>query len=444
LKIKRYVVRDMQEAVRLIKQDLGPEAVIVSSYRVPAKGLVGFFMPRLLEVTAALDEPHETNLRLKKTTAKIVAAGHTAGRQIGSGECYQWQQLVPVAAGNRASRQSSPAAPTPVKQQGYGDRTLYLTGGGYGAGQPEDPPDGGRAESPDDGEREVQLGAERRSLFEMIVNKHIEAGQGEEPVFNWRRALIKMDVDEKIVDSLLSNLGSELSQPGDEYEKACLNLKKQVVRLLEPAYNSTAKARVMTFVGPTGVGKTTTLAKLATKYILNEHKKVALVAVQAYRLGAMEQLQAYGDFLGIPVEVVMTPAELARVLENHSDKDYIFVDTAGRSPRNNWQLLELKSFLDAVNEPQDIFLVLSLTTKNQDLSKIAYEFQKIKCSKIIFTKLDETETFGSILNLVFAYGMPVAYLANGQGIPDCISEAKPRVIAELLFRGVDPDEVMAT
>lgn len=421
MKIKRYVVREMQEAIRLIKQDLGPEAVIVSSYRVPSKGLAGFFMPRLLEVTAALDEPHEINLRLKRAPAQLA-----------------------VTAGDTANSQSSPAMALPYKQQGHGERTLYLTSGRYGARRPENPANSQLAGGPDPGGREVPQGAERRSLFEMIVNKEIEAGQGGDPVFKWREALIKMDVDENIVERLLSDLDSELSQSGSESENVYLNIKRQIIRLLEPAYNSTEKTRVLTFVGPTGVGKTTTLAKLATKFSLNEYKKIALVAVQTYRLGAMEQLQAYGDFLGIPVEVVMTPAELARVLKSHSDKDYILVDTAGRSARNNGQLLELKSFLDAVEEPQDIFLVLSLTTKNRDLSKIAFEFQKIKCSKIIFTKLDETETYGSILNLISAYSIPVAYLADGQGIPDCISEAKPRSIAELLFRGVDPDEVMAT
>jgi len=425
LKIKRYVVREMQEAIRLIKQDLGPEAVIVSSYRVPSKGLAGFFTPKLLEVTAALDEPHEINLRLKRAPAQLTAA-----------------------AGNTADRQIHPAAPLPLKQQGHGGRTLYLTGGGYGAKQQGNPVNGRPAGEPganaDTGVRFVRPGHERGNLFEMIVNKEIGASRGEDLVINWREALLKMDVDENIVDSLLSDLGSESSQPGAESENAYLHIKRQIIRLLEPAYIQAPKARVLTFVGPTGVGKTTTLAKLATKLSLDEQKKIALVAVQTYRLGAMEQLQVYGDFLGIPVEVVMTPAELGRVLENHADKDYILVDTAGRSARNNGQLLELKSFLNAVGEPQDIFLVLSLTTKNRDLNKIVYEFQRIKCSKIIFTKLDETETFGSVLNVVNNYGMPVAYLADGQGIPDCISEAKPRSIAELLFRGVDPDETMAT
>jgi len=419
LKIKRYVVREMQEAIRLIKQDMGPEAVIVSSYRVPAKGLAGFFLPRLLEVTAAVDETPEVNLNLNSPPAQMV-----------------------VAAGDT---NNPPGALPAGEPQGRPNSKLYLAGGrtGYksdlGYEQVE--------EDPVVEKQEARPGGEGRGLFEMMVSKQIEASLSRDPAFRWRRALLDMDLEENVVESLLSDLGGKLSRlegGGAESESIFLDIKKKAVHLLEPAYSMTEKARVLTFVGPTGVGKTTTLAKLATMFSINDHKKIALVAVHTYRLGAVEQLQAYGDFLGVPVEVVMTPAELARVLESHSDKDHIFIDTDGRSARNTGQVLELKSFLDVVEEPQDIFLVLSLTTKNRDLNRIAQEFLKIKYSKIIFTKLDETETLGSILNLVCTFGIPVAYLADGRGIPDGISEAGPKSIAKLLFRGVDPDEIMAT
>ncbi|OPX86143.1 MAG: Flagellar biosynthesis protein FlhF [Pelotomaculum sp. PtaB.Bin013] len=421
MKIKRYVVREMQEAIRLIKQDLGPDAVIVSSYKVPAKGIAGFFMPRLLEVTAALDEPHEINLRLKRVPAQLaMTAGNAAHRHIGS------------------------SAPLSLKQHGHGERTLCLAGGGHSAKQQEEPAKRLIAGGTDAGGWDGRQGVERRSLFEMIVNKEIEGGQEKDLPDRWRKALLNMDLQADIVESLLTNISDKLYQPGDKSESVFLNIRKQIVHLLEPAYKPVEKARVLTFVGPTGVGKTTTLAKLATRFSLNDRKKIALVAVHTYRLGDVEQLQAYGNFLNTPVQIVMTPAELGKVVENNADKDYIFIDTAGRSARNTGQVLELKSFLDAVQEPQDVFLVLSSTTKNRDLNKIANEFLRIKFSKLIFTKLDETETLGSILNLVCTLGMPVAYLADGQGIPDSICEAKPNNIAELLFRGVDPDEIIAT
>lgn len=436
MKIKRYVVREMQEAIRLIKQDLGPEAVIVSSYKVPAKGLIGLFSPRLLEVTAALDESPEIKLSVDCPPVQMaVGAGNVAERQVGS------------------ARSQARALPAGRQTDHSRVRSLYLAGGGRKEGpagpgilspQQEELITGPSARgsfAEDPGNRR---GGEAGCLFEMMVNKHVEAGLHGDPVLRWRKTLLDLDVQENIVEHLLSALSSAQDSSSKTQQHIYINLLKQVVHLLEPAYRSRECPRVLTFVGPSGVGKTTTLAKLATRFSLYDHKKIALVAVYTYRIGAVEQLQAYGDFLGIPVEVVMTPAELAKVLESHCDKDYILIDTAGRSAQNAGQVLELKGFLDAVEEPQDVFLVLSSATKNRDLTKTAYEFRRIGYSKLIFTKVDETETHGSILNLVCALGAPVAYLADGQGIPDDISEAGPKKIAKLLFRGVDPDEVMAT
>jgi flagellar biosynthesis protein FlhF len=286
-------------------------------------------------------------------------------------------------------------------------------------------------------------GEEKSCLFDTMVSKNVNASLLGDPVLIWRKRLLDMDVQENVVERLLSYPGNEQYLTDTNYHDLYINLHKQIAHLLEPAYSSSEYARVLTFIGPTGVGKTSTLAKLATRFSLYHHKKVALVTIYTYRIGAVEQLQAYGAFLGIPVEVVMPPAELAKVLESHSDKDYIFIDTVGRSADNVEQLLELKGFLDVVRERQDIFLVLSLTTKNRDLNRIVSEFLRTGYTKLIFTKVDETETCGAILNLIFALGLPVAYLANGQGIPDDINEAGPKKIARLLLSGVDPDEIMA-
>lgn len=432
MKIKRYVVKEMQEAIRLIRQDLGPEAVIVSSYKVPARGLAGLFAPRLLEVTAALDSSPEVELLVDCPPAQMaVGAGRTAERQIGpargpvrallaggQGDCSGG--ALPGLTGN--SRHGSPSG------AGLLSREKEETGAGPAL------PAAGKKER-----REEEV----RCLFEMMVNREMEEGVGGEPASVWRQKLLDLDIQGKIVDRLLSEVGVEEPPADQAHQYFYLGLIRQVSRLLEPVYRTGNGARVLSFIGPPGVGKTTTLAKLAAKASLYQHKRVALVTVYTYRIGAMDQLQAYGDFLGIPVEVVMTPAELAGVLEKHTDKDYIFIDTNGRSPRKAGQILELKGFLDVVREPQEVFLVLDSAMKNRDLARNAGEFQKAGFTKLIFTKLDETETLGSILNLVNALGVPAAYLANGQGVPDDIIEACPRTIAKLLFRGVDPDEVVA-
>jgi flagellar biosynthesis protein FlhF len=398
--------------------------------------LTGIFSPRLLEVTAALDESPEIKLSVGRPTARM-AVGESSRPEKQIGPAKYPAGALPAGGQENLSR----------------PRTLYLAGGRRRSGSNGQ----GRRSMLQDEELTAGSGlvpglpAENRAelqkfredgLFEMMVDQQVKAGLKGDPVLRWRKALLDMDVQESLVEHLLSLVTSE--QNAKDSNHIYINLLQQVIHLLEPAYRSMERARVLTFVGPAGVGKTTTLAKLATRFSLYEHKKVAMVAVYSYRIGAFEQLRSYGDFLGIPVEVVMTPAELVRVLKNHSDKDYILIDTAGRSALQDGQVLELKGFLDAVEEPQDIFLVLSSATKNRDLIRIARGFRRVGCYKLIFTKLDETETHGSILNLVCALGAPVSYLAHGQGIPDDISEAGPKKIAKLLFRGVDPDEFVST
>lgn len=435
MKIKRYLVREMQEAIRMIKQDLGPEAVIVSSYKVPGKGLIGLFSPRLLEVTAVLDENPEIKLTAGYPPAQMaVTAGDISEREIAPAK----SPAAALPAGKR-SDQSSP-------------RGLYLFD--------DDSED--EFNDPDLLSRELkeELTADARTnrltkksqarpegeggrLFETMVNKQIKAGLNGDPGRRWRKILLNMDIQESIVDCLLT-LCDEQNQHEYNHELIYFSLIKNIADLLEVAYSSNNSSRILTFVGPPGVGKTTTLAKLATRFSIYENKKIALVAVCSYRMGVADQLKAYGNFLNIPVEVAMTPAELIKALGKHADKDLILIDTAGRSARNAGEMLELKGFLDAVREPHDIFLVLSITVKNRDLVKTAHEFRRVGYSKFIFTQIDETETHGSILNLVCDTGAPVAYLSDGQRIPDDISEANPKRIAKLLFRGVDPDEIMVT
>ena len=426
----------MQEAIRLIKQDLGPEALIVSSYKVMAKGLLGFFSPRLLEVTAALDDNPEIKFNINNPPAQLTGeSGNAVEKLIGPSKVKTKALLTGKHTYRSYLDNDKLLVANEQKESSEGKGPLYVRQEGVTTGP--------STESLFIENMVDRREREKRSIFDTMVGSYAGAGLPSDTVPRWRKTLRDMDVQENIVEYLVTILENELNSPDTNYHDLHINLYKHIANLLMPAYRTKEYARVMTFIGPAGVGKTTTLAKLATRFSLNDHKKVALVTVNTYRIGAVEQLQAYGDFLGIPVEVVMTPAELTKVLERHSDKDYIFIDTVGRSAHNAGQLLELKGFLDAVEECQDIFLVLSLATKNRDLNAITSEFRKIGYSKLIFTKVDETETHGAILNLICSLGLPAAYLANGQGVPDDISEAGPKKIAKLLLSGVDPDEIMA-
>jgi len=203
-------------------------------------------------------------------------------------------------------------------------------------------------------------------------------------------------------------------------------------------YRKNKKKRIIALVGPTGVGKTTTIAKLAAKFSILEKKKVALVTIDTYRVAAVEQLKTYADLLAVPMETASTPKQLQEALLKYEDNDLILVDTAGRSPLDKIAMAELKSFLSICPEIE-IFLVLCATTKQTDLWEIIARFSHLPIKQLIFTKLDETLRYGVILNVVSGVRKGLVYVTTGQDVPDDIEVADPIKLAQLILQ-VNNDE----
>jgi flagellar biosynthesis protein FlhF len=199
---------------------------------------------------------------------------------------------------------------------------------------------------------------------------------------------------------------------------------------------------VIALVGPTGVGKTTTLAKLAAHHRVAAGRSVAIVSIDTYRIAAVEQLKRYADIIGVPCEVALTPADLGRALERYRDADFIFLDTTGRSPRDGLGIGEIRSFLSVARRellsavrPMETHLVLSVTAKGDDLLETARRFAPLEPDRLTFTKIDETQSYGHLLNVSVLTDLPVAYLTTGQEVPDDIEEAGPERIAQLVVFG---------
>jgi flagellar biosynthesis protein FlhF len=378
MKIKRFTTRDMQEAVALIKHDMGPEAVIISSRWVRGRGLLGFMAPQL-EVTAALDE--------------------------------QPPDKVPSA-------HQTPAGLTPKED-------LFITAA----------PDGVQT----DHVQEVSL---RRELLEvkefltLLSRKGCEPVDGEDPGRLGRHMISQLEIKEGIVAELISGLEEESARGCFSHDGAAGTvLVDRITRMVEPVYKDNPVAHTSIFIGPTGVGKTTTMAKLAAQFNLFHRKEVALITIDTYRIGAVEQLRTYAEIIDVPLEVALTPTELKQILAGHKHADHILIDTAGRPSGNLRQVLELKGFIEVIPKPCDIFLVLGCNTKYRDILRASEDFKRLGYNKLIFTKLDETEAFGSLLNLVCDVRLPVVYVTNGQSVPDDIEELQPRKLAELLLKG---------
>lgn len=366
MKIKRYLARDMQEAYLAIRRDLGPDAVIVATHKVRQPGLMGFFLPPRLEVTAALDT--------------------VSGNRKNQGNGWDYRET-----------------PARVKE----DLQISVEGA-------------------------YLSGIERlqREIGEIkaAINRLTENGNCEGTNLAWQQArLLEQELDKEIVDYLIAGIVDNC-----ETEVIGEIICARLARLLADKVAGEPHQRVQIFIGPTGVGKTTTLAKLAARYSLYQEQKVGLVTLDTYRIGAVDQLRTYADILTLPLEIAMTPREFKEALERLKNCDVVLVDTAGRPPDNKPMLAEIKGFIDAVAE-KDVYLVLSSPNRCQDLLRAVERYKCLNFNRLIFTKLDETICPGVIVTVTAAAGVPIRYITTGQDVPEDLELADPVVLARRIW-----------
>jgi flagellar biosynthesis protein FlhF len=247
----------------------------------------------------------------------------------------------------------------------------------------------------------------------------------------WQRRLEGHDLHPLLVEELVGEIAENLQEEVRLPDKIIsLILRKGLRQRLKTAPEKGAAIQV--FVGPTGVGKSTTLAKLAARYALYQGEKVGIITIDHYRIGAIEQMRTYSDITGLPLEVVMSPKELRSAVEKFSGCQRILIDTAGRSSRNMPHIKELAGYIQKL-PPCEIFLVISATTKRQDLQLISENFRPLAYNRIIYTKVDETNSYGILLNGSYLTDMPVIYMTNGQSVPDDICLADIETMSSLIL-----------
>ncbi len=257
-----------------------------------------------------------------------------------------------------------------------------------------------------------------------------------EAVFRAFTDLIEAEVDEAIVRDWIDEVRRE-ADVRTVTDPALV--KVRVVELLEneikvagPIVTEAGKCRLVALVGPTGVGKTTTIAKLAANYRLREKRRVGLITVDTYRVAAVEQLRTYADIIDLPMEVVATPREMREAVARMSHLDLVLMDTAGRSPRDEVKIQELKSMLSEA-EPDEVHLVLSSAAGAKSLIGTAEKFADVGTTAMVLTKLDEAHSLGHLVSLVRDCRLPVSYLTDGQNVPDDIQVAECGAVAEMLL-----------
>ena len=252
-------------------------------------------------------------------------------------------------------------------------------------------------------------------------------------------ALLKNEVDERYINGFLDEV-RQTESISSELDIVLPNVYQKLVLKFgvpSPISLGKKKPKVVFFIGPTGVGKTTTIAKIASRFKVEMDKKVALVTSDTYRIAATDQLRTYAGYLDIPLYIVYGPDELKMAVDNYGDYDLILVDTAGFSHKNKQQRDGLRDLLEGITGKveTEIFLVLSATTKYRDLLKIVETYAQFTDYKIIFTKLDETDCYGNLLNIRLHTGADMSYLTTGQNVPQDIEVFNAQKIVKQLLGG---------
>lgn len=403
--IKKFTGKTEAEATEAAKKELGNGLVIMNVREVKKKGLFSFLSPKKIEVTAALEDetplkPAANNIRhvedMETGTAKTLSARNSTEsleKRLDSLQTLLESQLNSRQAGSD-------------KEKTEDAKELQ----------------GSEAEQGVEKQEEETQNSEQDKFIRLLYNK-----------------MLDNEMDEKYVNSILED-ASKTKKADLPFDYLLANIYQKMVLKFGKSEGITPSEdgpKIVWFIGPTGVGKTTTIAKLAGKYCVEDKKKVALLTADTYRIAAAEQLRTYANILETPFRVIYTPEEMQTAVDDYWDCDYIFIDTAGRSHQNEEQLEKTKEMVDGLKKPEDyqVFLVLSATTKYKDLQKIADCYGKIAKFELVFTKLDETEAVGNLLNMKLYTGASIAYVTCGQNVPDDMEVFDPQKTVKQILGG---------
>ena len=443
--IKKFQGNTETEAITKARDELGKDAVVMNVKTIKPRGIMKLFKPQVVEVTAALEEnnqkPVDSAQMIRESAAairNIVApqqeqeTGEKAVRSSGFPPSPSPAFSPTPAPSPAPSAATAPARPEPLVRNDAADsakgkaleenleRLQELLRAQIATEEKN-----GTKQAPLPSEPEPRKRQEKNSnlsFIKMIYNTLVENEVDEHYVNLIMNEMENVIHGEMQIDSVLSNLYQKLILKFGRPEEITLNESKPTVVFL---------------IGPTGVGKTTTVAKLASEYIKQHKKKVAFLTADTYRIAATEQLKVYADIMDAPLSVVYSVEDMPSELDRLKYCDLILVDTAGYSHKNSDQQQEIRRLIDSVGDGYDkkVFLVLSATTKYADLKSITDAYKTVSDYTIIFTKLDETSCYGNLLNVKMYSGAPLSYTTNGQNVPGDLEVFNSQRIVKLLLGG---------
>ena len=427
MNVKTFQGPSIAEALAKVKQELGSSAIILHTRSFKRGGMMGLGAKTVIDITAGVN----VNVPQRKKTA-APAAARKRNSDSGSfdsmgGTATAVEELPASRHPLSAYAKTKPAAAPATSSTSFNPSTRELA-----ATVLKEPAFELRNEI-----------SSLRTMVESLLQRTADMGgrRTDLPAHlaNLYMQLIQQQVSEEIAIRVVDDVKAELSQEQITNPNTVRDRLTQKLEQMLPA-NLAAVARPATgigcrsicLIGPTGVGKTTTIAKLAAAFKLRQRQKVGLITIDTYRIAAVDQLRTYANIIGVPLKVVLTPAELAAAMREMSDCDTILIDTAGRSHMDQMKLNELSQFIHAA-KPSEVHLVLSSTTTQESMEAAIEQFSKIRVDQIIFTKLDEAVSFGVLLNVARAASRALSYLTTGQDVPDNIEVGQPRRLAKLIL-----------
>ncbi|MCC6681717.1 MAG: flagellar biosynthesis protein FlhF [Phycisphaeraceae bacterium] len=444
MKLKTFSADTMAQALAKVKREIGADAVILHTRSYKRGGLFGIGARTVVEVTAA------------------------DGRQVGKVNRRKAQNSPRRAALRQASVPVDPptiklpAAPPVMPPIGEVQLAGDLIKRTYAAAKVEIEQRQQQqqlaaavtvAPMPAD---HLQLVEEMRAVKRLVQRAiapstdKVDARQLPDALFDQYRALLEQEVAQEIADEVVHQVRGRLDDEQLEDHEACRAAVLEAVKALLPKSSGLAEAnsaqkakvklgkpRTIALVGPTGVGKTTTIAKLAANFKLRENRRVGLVTLDTYRIAAVEQLRTYAEIIGVPLRIVTSGGELSDAIASMADCDVVLIDTAGRSQRNDQRLNELSQILEKA-APDEVHLVLSSTCTQKVLLEVAERFSIIRTDRVIFTKLDEAVTFGVLVNVLRKVNKQLSYVTTGQEVPHQIEPGDGQRLAQLVLGGEGP------
>ncbi|WP_409299305.1 flagellar biosynthesis protein FlhF [Peribacillus sp. SCS-26] len=387
--MKKFEAPTMALAMKQVRDELGNDAVILNSKVIHTGGILGLFKKRMFEVVAAIDpKPRQDAVKPKLKDKKAHKTARNLTHSVTPAAIDSTR--TSVTAGSEAKRLEENSLLKEISQ-------LKETVAGLSDTLDTTP-----------------LPKQVQHVADLLKEHDLDPE-------------IRKGLSAKLVEKWYKNTGSAAQ------DDVAAWAGEEILKILpKPDGRGWVTKKYISLAGPTGVGKTTTLAKIASRFVVEQKKKVAFITTDTFRIGAIEQLKTYAGILGVPMEVVYHIEDFKRAAERFADYDHIFIDTAGRNYKNQEYVKDLMELIDYKNNMEN-FLVLSLAARQPDMEKIIEQFSILPVDGLIFTKADETESRGAVFNLAVKYQIAPAFITNGQNVPDDINEAGHQTLLNLLF-----------